>query len=316
MQTLFELPGIDLIDWSSLEHAYGEAGGTADDLLALAAAAPETQRYAVGQLEISLCHQGSLYTATAAAVPFLLTAAEHIRGEAKADLLSLIANIGESAVISPGKIAEGIYSALAVWPNLAERPHPRETAMATINVYRAVLLALVDNLDCFASLITVIRPKLPQMVLKASQCQWSGNVLDYVMSLPYFSADVAQTVLSQPISMTYQAIAEKLDANTLSGTILWWALQDELVDDERLFFRDSLVRDLNEKLPEGWNANEIYFENQHLYWNAWRLKFWHKLEQATKAKHYIEQNAMLGWLPKSREDPLIKEATEIAFSHE
>lgn len=316
MQTLFELPGIDLIDWSSLEHAYGEAGRTADDLLALAAAAPETQRYAVGQLEMSLCHQGSLYTATAAAVPFLLTAAEHMHGEAKEDLLSLIASIGESAVISPGKIADGIYSALAVWPNLAERPHPRETAMAEIKVYRAVLLALVDNLDRFASLITAFRPELPQMILNTSQYHWSGNVQDYVMSLPCFSASVAQTVLSQPMSMTYQAIAEELDANALSGTLLWLALQEELAGDELLFFRDSLVRDLNEKLPKGWKADEMYYEWKYRYWNVWLLKFWHKLEQATKAKQYIEQNAMLGWLPKSREDTLIKEAAEIAFSHD
>lgn len=316
MHTLFELPGLDLIDWPSLEHAYGDAGGTADDLLALTAAAPETQRYAVGQLEMSICHQGSLYTSTVAAVPFLLTAAEHMRGEVRVDLLSLIADIGESAVISPGKIADGIYNILAVWPNLGERPIPRETAIEQINIYRAVLLSLVDHIDRFASLITVIRPELPQMILKAAQYHWSGTAQDYVMSLPCFSEGVAETVLSQPMSMNYQAIAEKLDAKALSGTILWWALQEELIDDERLFFRDSLVRDLNEKLPEGWNANETYREWKHRYWNIWLLKFWHKLEQATKAQQYIEQNASLGWLPQSREDNLIREATELAFSNE
>lgn len=118
MQTLFELPGLDSIDWSSLEHAYGEADGTADDLIALTAADPEIQRCAVGQLEMSICHQGSLYTSTAAAVPFLLTAAEHMRGEAKADLLELIASIGESAVISPGGIAEGVCFRCGLWSNL------------------------------------------------------------------------------------------------------------------------------------------------------------------------------------------------------
>lgn len=315
MYTLFELPGIDLIDWSSLEHAYGEAGGTADDLLALTAAVPETQRYAVSQLEMSICHQGSLFTATAAAVPFLLTAAEQMRGEAKADLLSLIASIGESAVISPGKIADGIYSIFATWPNLAERPNPRKAAIREINVYRSVLSSLVNNIDRFAALLTVIRPKLPPMILNASQYHWSGNVQDYVTSLPCFSASVAQTVLSQPMSITYQAIAEELDANALSGTILWLALQEELAGDERLFFRDSLVRDLNEKLPEGWKADEMYHEWKYRYWNVWLLKFWHKLEQAAKAKQYIEQNARLGWLPLSREDNLIKEATEISFSN-
>jgi hypothetical protein len=313
MQTLFELPGLDLIDWSSLEHAYGEADGTADDLRALTAADPEIQRYAVGQLEMSICHQGSLYTAKVAAVPFLLMAAEHTHGKTKADLLGLIASIGESAAFSPGCIAEGVCLRCSLWPNLAERPNPKEIAISEIDTYRAVLAFLVNNIDRFSSLITEIRPELPQEILKSSQFCWSGDFLEYVMSLPLFSEGVAQTVLSEPISLSYQAIAEKLDANVLSGAILWWALQEELAGDESILFKDSLARDLNEKLPEGWNADEMYYEWRHFYWNTWLLKFWHKLEQADKARQHIEQNAVLGWLPRSREDNLIKEAAEIAL---
>lgn len=115
--------------------------------------------------------------------------------------------------------------------------------------------------------MAVIRPELPQAILKSSRHPWSGDILDYVMSFPYFSAGVAQTVLSEPVSLSYQAIAEKLDANALSGAVLWWALQEELIGDEHMLFRDSLARDLNEKLPEGWNADEMYYEWRYLYWN-------------------------------------------------
>lgn len=95
----------------------------------------------------------------------------------------------------------------------------------------------------------------------------------------------------------------------MSGAILWWALQEELAGDERILFRDSLARDLNESLLEGWNADEM----DYFYWNIWLLKFWNKIEQADKARQYIDQNAVLGWLPQSREDNLIREATEIAL---
>ncbi|WP_326669056.1 HEAT repeat domain-containing protein [Streptomyces sp. NBC_01257] len=63
--------GIDAIDWASLEHAYGPA----DDVPALlrAAASPdaEARGEAVDELFSSLCHQGSVYSATAPAVRFV-----------------------------------------------------------------------------------------------------------------------------------------------------------------------------------------------------------------------------------------------------
>jgi hypothetical protein len=171
----------------------------------------------------------------------------------------------------------------------------------------------VNDIDRLSSLITEIRPELPQEILTSSQNGWSGDILDYVMSLPSFSAGIAQTVLSEPVSLSYQAIAEKIDAIDLSGAILWWVLQEELAEDEHLLFKDSLARDLNENLPEGWRTDEMYYEWQYSYWNPWLLKFWDKFEQAMKAKQHIEQNAVLGWLPQSREDELIREATEIAL---
>lgn len=114
-----------------------------------------------------------------------------MQGRAKADLLVLIASIGESAIASPGGIAEGVFIRCSYWPNLAEPPNPKETAISEINTYRAVLTSLVNNIDRFASLMTEIRPELPQEILNSAQYRWSGDILDYVMSFPYFSAGVA-----------------------------------------------------------------------------------------------------------------------------
>ncbi|MFF4322538.1 hypothetical protein [Streptomyces sp. NPDC001568] len=65
------LDGIDDIDWAELEHAYGQA----DDVPALLRAAGSTdarvREEATDELFSSLCHQGTVYSATAAAVPFV-----------------------------------------------------------------------------------------------------------------------------------------------------------------------------------------------------------------------------------------------------
>ncbi|MFI6949649.1 hypothetical protein [Streptomyces sp. NPDC050422] len=65
------LEGIDDVEWAVLEHAYGAA----DDVPALLRAAGSTnardREEAVDELSTSLCHQGSVYSATAPAMQFV-----------------------------------------------------------------------------------------------------------------------------------------------------------------------------------------------------------------------------------------------------
>ncbi|MFI1286711.1 hypothetical protein ACH4U5_39185 [Streptomyces sp. NPDC020858] len=63
--------GIDDIDWAALEHAYGPADDVPDLLRAAGSADAQVRDEALGELFSSLCHQGSVYSATAAAVPFV-----------------------------------------------------------------------------------------------------------------------------------------------------------------------------------------------------------------------------------------------------
>ncbi|MFD8785016.1 HEAT repeat domain-containing protein [Kitasatospora sp. NPDC059599] len=58
-------------DWAALAHAYGPAVTTADDLLGLLQEDPEVQAESLGRLEMSVLHQGSLYSATAPAALFI-----------------------------------------------------------------------------------------------------------------------------------------------------------------------------------------------------------------------------------------------------
>ncbi|MFF7209319.1 HEAT repeat domain-containing protein [Streptomyces sp. NPDC008238] len=58
-------------DWAALAHAYGPADGTPDDLLGLLHDDPEVQAESLGRLEMSVLHQGSLYSATPPAALFV-----------------------------------------------------------------------------------------------------------------------------------------------------------------------------------------------------------------------------------------------------
>jgi hypothetical protein len=66
------LAGIDDTDWGSLEHAYGPATTTPAYLRALLATDPVVRHEAVEHLWSAVTHQGTVYSATAAAAPYLL----------------------------------------------------------------------------------------------------------------------------------------------------------------------------------------------------------------------------------------------------
>lgn len=62
----------DGIQWSSLRHAFGDAGDVPEALRALNSDDPDTQDQALEQLAGSIFHQGDVYDATLAAWPFLV----------------------------------------------------------------------------------------------------------------------------------------------------------------------------------------------------------------------------------------------------
>lgn len=83
----------DRLDWRSLEHAHGPAGDTAALLRLAADPAPGTCEQGVADLRARLCPHGTPYTATAAAVTFLLELAADPRIRARTALLDLLALI-------------------------------------------------------------------------------------------------------------------------------------------------------------------------------------------------------------------------------
>ncbi len=90
------LSGLETVEWQTLSHAYGVAVDVPDQLRAVAGSEPLSAEQALYELYGSLWNQGTVYPATAAAVPFLveLAAAGSLAASLRVDLVVLLARIG------------------------------------------------------------------------------------------------------------------------------------------------------------------------------------------------------------------------------
>ncbi|MFH8479535.1 HEAT repeat domain-containing protein [Streptomyces sp. NPDC018055] len=96
------LAELDAQPWASYTHAYGSAEDVPDCLRALAGADDEAAEEAQSELYGSILHQGSVYEASAKAVPFLARIAA--AGIRTPDVLLLIGGIAEGGA-DPGRSA-------------------------------------------------------------------------------------------------------------------------------------------------------------------------------------------------------------------
>src|SRR5688500_6475339 len=87
------LDGLDTTDWASLTHAYGPATDVPDLLRALLSPDPEEREEAVYELFGNIWHQGTVYPASAAAVPFSYELLVAPGAQPKSEIAHLIASI-------------------------------------------------------------------------------------------------------------------------------------------------------------------------------------------------------------------------------
>ena len=71
------LEGLDAIDWSSLTHAHGPATDVPELLRSLLSEDPDVRLQALAELVEKIWHQGTVYPASAAAIPFLFELLTH-----------------------------------------------------------------------------------------------------------------------------------------------------------------------------------------------------------------------------------------------
>jgi hypothetical protein len=85
------LEGLEAVDWATLEHAYGSAEAVPRLLRQLRSADTPTREDALDQLLFTIVHQGTRYSATAPAVPFLVELATAPDTHHRARLVNLLA---------------------------------------------------------------------------------------------------------------------------------------------------------------------------------------------------------------------------------
>jgi hypothetical protein len=143
---LLALAGLDQVDWSAVKDAYGPATDIPALFRALVSGNSDHREFACELLHQTIWHQGNVYSATAAAIPFLYNLLEadgpHDK-EAIAGLLALIADgkppfmhcetdpkaaaewrtiLGKRGRSLDAEIAEGHAVAKEIRQQLARRP--------------------------------------------------------------------------------------------------------------------------------------------------------------------------------------------------
>ena len=109
------LDGLDAVPWDELHHAYGTADDIPGLLRELAAGSEPLRERAIEALFASLDHQGTVYEASAFAVPFLV----EVAGESRTPLrwriwaLVLLAGIADGNEVGDATDAEAARSAVA-----------------------------------------------------------------------------------------------------------------------------------------------------------------------------------------------------------
>jgi HEAT repeat protein len=105
-----KLTGLHEVAWGSLEHAYGPAGGVPGMLESLSSPAEEDRAWALDALEACIHHQGSVFSASSAAVPFLIELAgcDGVGRPAVADRHGILVLLAGLAVHQPSScLVEG-----------------------------------------------------------------------------------------------------------------------------------------------------------------------------------------------------------------
>ena len=88
------LDPLDSIDWSKINHCHGPATDLPATLRALASGDDKQREHALWELHGNIWHQGTVYEATAVAVPFLLALVTNDHPD-RVEILSLLALIAD-----------------------------------------------------------------------------------------------------------------------------------------------------------------------------------------------------------------------------
>jgi hypothetical protein len=156
------LEGLDAINWEQLTHAYGEATNVPEMLRGLASPDRDERENALDGLFWSIHHQGTIYEATAPAVPFLLELAGSPEVRDRDRIVDLLAAIAGGC---------GYYQVHQVFDSPERRASTefQETLAEERSCQQAVREAVWRGLPLFLDLLRSDEPALRHQALKVVQ---------------------------------------------------------------------------------------------------------------------------------------------------
>ena len=137
------------IDWAELRHAYGSASDVPAQLRAMVSDDPEERAAAIDASYGNIYHQGTRYSASVAAVPFIIKALEHPHG----DRAKLIGLLGALAVGWPWQLGfEGFDALEELQPRFKSWDRSRFDSDEAV-ICRAVYVAVARGCAVYRSLL-------------------------------------------------------------------------------------------------------------------------------------------------------------------
>lgn len=152
------LDGLDAIEWSELAHAYGTADDVPRLLRELASDDAGVREGALWALHGNIWHQGTIYEATAPAVPFLIELAGRNGQGDRAEILALLARIASGS------------SYLAAHARYDDGDPDEEQLRKELAWVRAAGEAVAEGRDVYAGLSRHEDPRLRRAALVVLSC--------------------------------------------------------------------------------------------------------------------------------------------------
>ncbi|WP_406098558.1 hypothetical protein [Streptomyces sp. NBC_01013] len=314
------LEGIDDIDWAALEHAYGPA----DDVPALLRAAGSTDARdrdeAVDELYTSLCHQGSVYSATAPAVHFVARLARDGPGR-RLPLLWLLHGAADGAGPERQQARRAVATALPALLGLAADRDAdvrramvwivaacEEASLPLLPLLRARLETEEDG-EVRADLVTALGllDVAPEIGRARNQCLLSAPEPSVRRAA---ATDLLRTSsLPLPLALVESALDAREAAPGDDDTFHPWPashvpLKQRLLDDP-----DAALRAVERGLPMAWELTETWRDRERdvLPWLADGAKDSEDLCRVARAGAAMPGGEAAPWL----DSHLRSDATEI-----
>lgn len=135
--------------WGKLKHAYGEASDIPHELARLSSRKPLPKNYWI-DLWSSLCHQYEVGTASYAALPHLVSAAQQLEGEDRFDAMFLASGIVACSMNGkrpkmPPKLSKPFKEALALGREVLSAMVLETRKKADVTIHFLAMIAAFDG---------------------------------------------------------------------------------------------------------------------------------------------------------------------------